>query len=201
MVAKVGGSLLDWPGLPDALSRLLTDRQARGERLVLIVGGGRAADWVRDLDRIHAIGDETAHALAIRSLDLTARVVAALVPGLEVVETLDAVETAWRAGVVPVLAPRRPLDDDDRDSPDALPHAWDVTSDSIAARMAIRLGAGSLILLKSTSVPIDTSREEAARLGVVDPIFPEASREVGDVAILDLRSGFRSPLLWRGVRD
>ncbi len=73
MVVKVGGSLLDWPDLPDRLGRFLDRRREAGQRLVVVTGGGPAADWIRDVDRVFAIGDRAAHDLAIRSMDLTAR--------------------------------------------------------------------------------------------------------------------------------
>ena len=37
----------------------------------------------------------------------------------------------------------------DEKNPDRLPRCWSVTSDSIAARAAVLVGAGRLILLKS----------------------------------------------------
>jgi hypothetical protein len=47
-----------------------------------------------------------------------------------------------------------------------------VTSDSIAARMAVVLGADRLILLKSIDMPSGTSWTEAAERGWVDRHFP-----------------------------
>ena len=49
--------------------------------MVLIAGGGPAADVVRVLDRIHGLGDETAHRLALHAMDLTAIILAELLPG------------------------------------------------------------------------------------------------------------------------
>ncbi len=62
-VIKVGGSLFDWPDLPSRLMEFLGGREAvdRHERIVLIAGGGAAADMVRGLDNMHRLGDETAH--------------------------------------------------------------------------------------------------------------------------------------------
>ncbi len=51
---------------------------------------------------------------------------------------------ACAAGRLPVLAPYRWLCEED-----PLPHSWVVTSDSIAAWVAGRLGARRLILVKS----------------------------------------------------
>ena len=78
-VIKVGGSLFDWPELPRRMTDFLDARKAvdRDERMVLIAGGGPAADVVRALDRIHGLGDQTAHRLALHAMDLTAIILAA----------------------------------------------------------------------------------------------------------------------------
>lgn len=187
VVLKVGGSLLDWPALPGRLARELVARRGRDERPVLIAGGGRAADLVRDLDRTHALGEERSHALAIRSMDLTAHFLVQLVGHLTVVEELASIEAAWKLGVTPVLAPRRFLDEEDR-SARPLAHSWSVTSDSIAARLAVRLGAIELALLKSAALPEGTGRNGAARLGLVDPAFPDEARELPRVTYCNFRS-------------
>ena len=185
VVVKVGGSLLGWPTLAARLSAYLATRS--GDRLVLIVGGGGAADWVRDLDRVHQLGEERSHVLALRALDLTAHALAAICPGLAVFEHPSDFEACWSAGRTPILAPRQLLDEDDRTSPDPLPRSWDITSDSIAARVAFRLGARELVLLKSASPPPGTDLIEAARLGLVDAAFPTTARG-RIVEIINLRA-------------
>jgi aspartokinase-like uncharacterized kinase len=130
----------------------------------------------------------------LRSLDLTAHVVAELVPGVEVVEELSALDLAWARGRIPALAPRRWLDEVDARSADPLPASWDVTSDAIAARLAVALGAGELALLKSAPPPSGIDRGEAARLGLVDPAFPAVSRPLERVVYLDFRSGRPVPV-------
>jgi len=185
VVIKVGGSLLGWPLLPRRLEDYLAGR-AEG-RPVLVVGGGPAADWVRLLDRDHNLGPARSHALALRALDLTAHVLAGVVPGLEVLDDPGALAACWSSGRIPVLAPRRFLDADDREAPDPLPHTWDVTTDAIAARLAVFLGAPELVLLKSAPIPPGTDRAEAARLGLVDPAFVAASRRLARVTYVNLR--------------
>jgi aspartokinase-like uncharacterized kinase len=185
---KVGGSLFDSPDLPGRLSSYLEERQAGGERLVLLAGGGGAADLIRSLDRTFGLGDLRAHRLALRSLDLTAHILAELVPGLDVVDELSALDDAWNRGRIPVLAPRRWLDEVDAPSADPLPPSWDVTSDAIAARVAVALGAEELVLLKSAPLPPGIDRREAARLGLVDPVFPAVARTLRRVVYLNLRA-------------
>jgi aspartokinase-like uncharacterized kinase len=185
LVAKVGGSLLDWSGLPGALTAFL-DRH-RDRRLVLVVGGGETVDAIRSLDQIHSLGEHASHHLAIRAMDVTAHCLAAIVPGLVVVEAIADLPPVWSGPPIPVFAPRRFLDREDRDAADPLPHSWAVTSDSIAARLAVRLGADSLTLLKSTSPPTPIDRAGAAALGLVDPTFPAVSRPLARVSLLNLR--------------
>jgi aspartokinase-like uncharacterized kinase len=186
VVIKVGGSLLVWKEFPDRLRSYL-DR-ARLESPVLIVGGGRAADFVRELDSVHAIGDKRSHWLAIRALDLTAHVIAALVPGLVVVERPEALAEVWHDGLIPVLAPRWFLENVDRRTDDPLSETWETTSDSIAARVAAALGASELRLVKSKGLAGIENRAEAARAGLVDPAFPAASSSIERLAFVNLRA-------------
>jgi aspartokinase-like uncharacterized kinase len=67
-----------------------------------------------------------------------------------------------------------------------LPHSWDVTSDSIAARVAAELQA-ELVLLKSTPPPSD-DLPAAAASGYVDPYFPTAAAGLQSVRFVNLRS-------------
>ena len=87
LVVKLGGSLLDWPEWPARLLAFLATRP--GRRAVLVVGGGRFADALRELDRLHALGEERSHVLALHALDLTAEVAAALLPGAAVVRAVE----------------------------------------------------------------------------------------------------------------
>jgi 5-(aminomethyl)-3-furanmethanol phosphate kinase len=184
VVVKVGGSLLTWPGLREGLSAYWQSRSDR--QPVVIVGGGGAADLVRDLDRIHGLGEDRSHHLALRAIDLTARFLASLMPGLEVVELPDELASVWAAGRIPILSPRRFLEAD-ADRPDPLPHTWEATTDSIAARVADRLGAAELALLKSAPLPPGADLAAAAGLGLVDPLFPVVARGLQCVTYRNLR--------------
>jgi 5-(aminomethyl)-3-furanmethanol phosphate kinase len=198
-VIKVGGSLFDWPELPGRLTDLIDARQAadREERLVLIAGGGLAADMVRALDRVHGLGNRSAHRLGLHAMDLTAILLTELLPGTIPVQCLDTLPAVWSAGSIPVLAPRLILDEFERSGRDCPPASWDVTSDTIAAWMALHLDADRLILLKSAPLPLGATRLEAARLGLVDPMLPIVGGPLPWVEYLNLREQGCQPRLLR----
>jgi aspartokinase-like uncharacterized kinase len=190
-VIKVGGSLFDWPELPDRLEDFIKSQFPKNgvERHLLIAGGGQPADVVREFDRIHRLGDVTAHRLALDAMELSARLLSAVVRGADLIESLQSVNAVLASGRLPVLAPSRTIRAIELVDDDPLPASWAVTSDSIAARIAAHARASRLILLKSTSIRPDSARQEAARAGLVDPYFPEAARAVRRVECLNLRDG------------
>jgi 5-(aminomethyl)-3-furanmethanol phosphate kinase len=198
-VIKIGGSLFDWPEFPPRILDFLNSRKAadRDERIVLIAGGGPAADIVRALDRVHGLGDQSAHRLALHAMDLTAVILAELLPGTVLVQSRDRLGAVWSAGSIPVLAPRCVLEEIERYGQGGLPASWDVTSDSIAAWLAVDLVADRLILLKSASLPDGADRQEAARLGLVDPMLPLVARALRWVEYMNLREQAPEPRLLR----
>ncbi len=186
LVVKLGGSLLDWPDWPGCLTRYLASRP--DVRPVLVIGGGRFADVLRDLDHLHGLGEARSHALALQILDTTAHLAAALLPGSVVVTDLAEIRATHELGQVPIFAPRSFLDRQDQEAADPLPHAWSTTTDSIAARLAREVRA-ELVLLKSCPLPADCPDwTTAARLGLVDLEFPRAVVGVAKVSILCFRS-------------
>ncbi len=144
---KIGGSLLSLPDLPQRLRRLIAD--LGDDRVLLIVGGGAAADVVRQWDQIHELSPEQSHWLAIDSLRLTACLIAELVTEARVVSCRKDAEACWAAGHWPVLEPRAFLESFEAEHGPELPRSWTVTSDSIAAWLAIHWPAQRLVLAKS----------------------------------------------------
>jgi 5-(aminomethyl)-3-furanmethanol phosphate kinase len=146
-VIKVGGAFIEDPPafavLVDSLASLLT----RGDRRAVLVvpGGGPFADTVRSVERRLTAGDDAAHWMAILAMEQHAHLLAARIGVADVVETVEEAHAAYDGDRLPVLAPYRWLR-----SRDSLPHSWAVTSDSIAAWIAIELAAPELVLVKST---------------------------------------------------
>ena len=170
IVVKVGGSLYD---LPDLGPRLVAWLQTLNEPVLLVSGGGATADVVRDLDRCHGLGDAMSHELALRSLTLNAWFLAALL-----YRTAVGNVPVWNPWVSPLTDCVSLLDahafwlwDELLLNPGALPACWDATSDSVAARAAVVLGASELVLLKSVTIAEPYDWTAAARLGAVDRYF------------------------------
>jgi aspartokinase-like uncharacterized kinase len=169
-IVKVGGSLFDLPDLGSRLARWLARESAAS--VVLIPGGGKTADVIRALDARHRLGEETAHWLALRALTVNAHFLASLIPSAQVGAGLeDCVRTLEHNGI-PVLDPHAFAQwDEVNGRPNCLPHTWAVTSDALAARVAVVAEARSLVLLKSITIPKGLPWAEAGRRGFVDPLF------------------------------
>jgi aspartokinase-like uncharacterized kinase len=53
-----------------------------------------------------------------------------------------------------------------------IPESWEMTSDSLAAWLARKIGAARLVLVKSTAAPRPFDPAALAELGLVDRLFP-----------------------------
>ena len=192
MVVKVGGSLFDLPDLGQRLRHWLRGLATRP--ILLVPGGGAAANAVRDLDRRHGLGDEAAHWLALRVLSLNAQFLAALLSRIDpvVIEGVEGCRFAWQRGR-PAIVDGHAFARADEGRPGCLPHSWAVTSDSLAARVAVVLAARRLVLLKSITIPEGMSWMAAAERGFVDGHFPQAvgAAPPFEVRALNFREGSR----------
>ncbi|MBC8115157.1 MAG: hypothetical protein H7062_12305 [Candidatus Saccharimonas sp.] len=197
VVYKLGGSLLSCVDLAARLRAVF--QQRHDDRSLIVVGGGAAADVVRDWSRIHALSEDDAHWLALRSLSLNRALVRNLLPESREVSSREAAESLWSEENRPLLldveACLREAESPDR-SP--LPHCWNVTSDSIAAWIAARWDADELVLLKSTSLPANLTLDEATRQELVDPFFRHLASETPRVSWCSLREEAASIVSWLG---
>jgi aspartokinase-like uncharacterized kinase len=175
-VVKVGGSLYDWPDLAPRLHEWLVDQWNCDMGVLVIPGGGLTAEAVRQLDRSHELGDEKAHWLALRALTLNAHFLASLLPYACVIGEVKDCERIWSEGRVPILDVHEFACADDNSS-GRLSHTWAVTSDALAARIAVVTRARHLVLLKSTTIPPEVSWTEAGQLGLVDEMFADVLRD------------------------
>ena len=140
-VIKVGGSLASNPKVLRALCKTLGGL-AEQHRIVVVPGGGEFADLIRDLDKRYFLNPNTAHRIAILGMDQYGFLLSQLIPNSLIVQTLvdasDVVQTTKIAVFIPykLISESAPLE-----------ASWDVTSDSIAAHVAIELHARKLVLV------------------------------------------------------
>jgi aspartokinase-like uncharacterized kinase len=193
-VVKVGGSLLDWPELPQRLLHFLERRKASEPdvRLALLCGGGDFADSVRRYDRIHRFGDWAAHRLAVQSMDLASTVLFCLLRNCRGVSTIAMLDEDFPEFAM--LLPTGNLEELDFERRAPMPLSWDVTSDTIAAWIASELPGRSLVLVKSAPLPRGATRDVAAQLNLVDPYFPLISCALDRVEYLHLRDPAAQPV-------
>jgi dihydroneopterin aldolase len=86
-----------------------------------------------------------------------------------------AIRKVLRAGGVPVWSPADMV----RGAKD-IPWSWDVTSDSLAAWLAGRLGAKRVLLVKHADLPAGPLRAtDLVADGILDPAFPRFLRASG----------------------
>jgi 5-(aminomethyl)-3-furanmethanol phosphate kinase len=141
-VVKLGGGVLAHLEHFDAALGAI-GAAASVRSLLIVPGGGPFADAVRDVDRRIGLSDAAAHWMAVLAMDQYAHLIAAKLAGAAVVDDPAEISAALGTHRIPVLAPSRWMRETD-----PLPHSWDVTSDSIAAWVAGRLGARRLVLVK-----------------------------------------------------
>jgi len=164
-VFKIGGSLHANPRLRAWLAALATHGAGR---VVIVPGGGPFADAVRAAQARWGFPDADAHYMALQAMDQYGRMLAAIEPRLaraQDVAQLHALREQGRAVICPAVAAFA-------GDPFIAP-GWDVTSDSLAAHLAGRLGAAGLALVKSAvPTPGPHGAQALAKRGIVDAAFP-----------------------------
>ena len=157
-VVKLGGGVLVSAEILEAVLSVVVVA-AQSQSLLIVPGGGSFADEVRDVDRRLGLSDAAAHWMAVLAMDQHGHLIADRLPNARLITDRREIACAIDARQIPVLAPFRWLVD-----ADPLPHSWDVTSDSIAAWVAGRVGARRLVLVKPAGAEGD----------VVDAYFTRA---------------------------
>jgi len=163
-VVKIGGSLLGTPELERWLEIFVKFSDGN---IVIVPGGGIFADAVREAQRLTKISDACAHKLAVLAMDQFGLVLANINPLLATAKTeCEIDERTWQHRAIVWLPSHMVLADD------SIPQSWDVTSDSLAAWLAIKLNAKQLVLVKSDKPSENqVSLKLMTKNGVVDEAF------------------------------
>ncbi len=186
-IIKLGGSLLDLPDLAQRLDQL---RAEWGPRPLLLVGGGAAANLVREWDQQHQLGEDRAHWLALDSLVLTARLLESLWPPARLAHR-EEFEVAWQQDRFPLVIAREWFDAAAMSEAATPPPTWHTTTDTIAAWIAALTNAESLWLLKSVACP--DSLALATQFELVDPQFAQWTPPGTPIRWVNLREALHPP--------
>ena len=170
-VIKVGGSLQAYPTVFKKLCKTL-GKISKSRNLLIVPGGGKFADLVRELQARYGFSDRIAHEMAILSTDLYGLMIHELIPESKLVDSLES-----EAKGCSILLPYRTL----KGSRELEP-SWKLTSDSIAAWVARELVCEKLLLVKlvdgifvrrKLKRQISTRELKQIDQSIVDPKLPD----------------------------
>ncbi|MCQ8105700.1 uridylate kinase [Methylomonas sp. SURF-2] len=166
-VVKLGGSLLSAKVLPDCLAGLA----AYPGKVLIVPGGGVFADQVRAAQKQWGFNDVVAHRMAILAMRQMAWLFHGLHPDFGVFETVAA---AGNSGKTAIWSPcPRELEQA------GVAAGWHVTSDSLSAWLAGRVGADELLLVKSCPIRPGDSLARLQQQGIIDSGFAHFAEHAG----------------------
>jgi len=140
-IIKVGGSLSEDSASLTTLCQEL-GALAKSYRMLVVPGGGKFADVVREFYHNFVLSDTVVHKMAILSMDQFGLFLSSITPNSQITYVLEEARSLSSAGILPIILPSRLMF-----QKDPLEHSWNVTSDSIAAYIAGLLLAKKLILV------------------------------------------------------
>jgi len=161
-VIKIGGSLAEDPKRLRTLCTELSEF-AKKYAIIVVPGGGKFADVVRDLDKCFTLAGEIAHRMAVLGMDQFGLLLCQIIPNSCATYLLSDVKQFSEIGVVPIFLPSRLMFKEE-----PLENSWDVTSDSIAAYVASRLHVAKVLLVTD-----------------VDGIFTKDPRKHADATLIE----------------
>jgi aspartokinase-like uncharacterized kinase len=161
-VIKVGGSLAEDPKrLRDLCTKL--SEFAEKYAIVMVPGGGKFADVVRDFDLRFNLSSGISHRMAILGMDQFGLLLSQIIPNSCATYLLSDVKQLSEIRVVPIFLPSRLMF-----QKDPLKNSWDVTSDSIAAYVGSQLRAVKVLLATD-----------------VDGIFTKDPKQYSDATLIE----------------
>lgn len=170
IVVKLGGSLLTSGWLKPCLEKL--ERCYTGKRAVIVPGGGVFAGMVRNLQQEFRFNDSIAHGMAILAMQQMALLIKGLKPDFVLAESTGKINSSLANKVIAIWSPALA----ELDSA-GIRQSWDVTSDSLSAWLAEKLGAEELILVKSVTITKNFDVLKLAQAKIVDASFHDFTRQ------------------------
>jgi aspartokinase-like uncharacterized kinase len=162
-VIKLGGSFAFSADLGNWIAAIA----GCGGSAVIVPGGGPFADAVRAAQVQMGFDDRTAHRMALLAMEQYGCAIKSLHEALSLAGSLDSIRRGLAGHQVPVWLPTQMAL-----SATDIPPSWDVTSDSLAAWLAGKIGAARLLLVKQVEPAQGTARvADLAERDIIDAAF------------------------------
>ena len=162
-IIKIGGSLL---GSEELVHWLDIIAKHGDGKVVIVPGGGLFADAVREAQQVSHVSDIVAHELALLAMDQFGLLLAGMNPALATARSeLEIAERGWQHRGIIWLPSAMVLADS------SIPQNWQVTSDSLSAWLAAKLGATELVLVKSVAFAANAGMQSLISDEVLDAQF------------------------------
>lgn len=132
-VVKIGGSLF-----PEQAIRVA--KAVEGTDSLIITGGGKFANLIREYDMKIRFSNNVTHQTAIDTMSITSKLLNDKLNFTKVVDSIDDAKKVSENGDIPILICSKILNEEDQ-----LEHSWKVSSDSISAYISHLLKSKLLI--------------------------------------------------------
>jgi len=168
---KLGGSLLTTPHLTSWLNLIA----AQQGDIILIAGGGIFADSVRIAQQLCPFSEQAAHEMALLAMSQYALLLQDSCKKLQAFSSLDELEKILKEKQsIPIWHPTKLC----MEYAEEIAASWKMTSDSLAAWLAKKIGAKRLILIKSAPCPVEFKLETLVAQDLVDELFPHYATDL-----------------------
>jgi 5-(aminomethyl)-3-furanmethanol phosphate kinase len=163
IVVKLGGSF----AYSDHLQHWIDALAAGAGRVVIVPGGGPFADAVRLAQRQMRFDDKAAHHMAVLAMEQYGRALASFNSAFSLAGSADAIQRDLGEKRVPVWMPSAMVL-----AATDIAQSWSVTSDSLAAWLAAKIGAGELWIVKHAKLsPGSVTLKDLVAARIVDDEF------------------------------
>ena len=137
---KIGGSLANYPEKLRQLGSLIFEMSAKN-RFIIVPGGGSFSDVVREMDKKFDLSSQISHEMAILGMDQYGLLLTQIIPNSKPIYSIrEAIFSEIKEPLI--FLPSQELSNNKE-----LESSWRVTSDSIAAFVAIKTNSQKLILV------------------------------------------------------
>lgn len=143
-VIKLGGSLI---GSPELIRWLDILARFSNGKIIIVPGGGIFADAVRQAQTLTQLNDQAVHKMAVLAMNQCGELITSLNPAIVTAASeLEIAERGFQHRAIVWLPSKMVCADE------TIPTNWEVTSDSLAAWLAVKLNAQHLVLVKSADL-------------------------------------------------